>query len=197
MVLGSYIIIFRDTSVFFTGSIANLTKNWFISACIYVSYNTLTVMVVLVSLRDMIESKKVARWGGIIGGIGLGLLGLSIGGCTLLYYSKINALEIPMLGILLNYPKVFQYLYILVLVLAMYTTAIANGYGVIENITPQLKIDKKYFIVGMSLMGLIGAKFGFSQIVANIYPIFGYIGCFEILLLIVYYIYMKREHRRR
>ena len=133
----------------------------------------------------------------MLGGLGLGLLGLSIGGCTLLYYSRINTLEIPMLGVLLDYPQIFQYIYIVVLILAMYTTAIANGYGVIENMAASLPISKRLFIVLMGLVGLIGAQVGFSQIVATIYPIFGYIGCFEILMLIVYYMYMKWENRRR
>lgn len=196
VILGSYVLVFRDVSVFSTASINILPKNWFTSAVVYVSYNMMTVMVVLISLRKMTTNRTVARCAGMLGGLGLGIVGLCIGGCTLMYYENIRHLEIPMLGILIDYPGVFQILYLVVLILAMYTTAIANGYGVIENLTQKSPMNKIVVIMTMSLLGLLGAKIGFSHIVANIFPLFGYIGCFEILILIVYYGCMKWEYRR-
>ncbi|MGL5676386.1 MAG: YkvI family membrane protein [Cellulosilyticaceae bacterium] len=194
--LGTYMVLFKEAPVWSMSGSTGAIRNWVTSAILYVSYNTLTVMVVLVHLSGEMHAKKEGVWAGWIGGLGLGLVGLSIGACTLLYYSRISQLEIPMMGILLDYPKVFQYMYLVVLVLAMYTTAIANGYGMIENMSGKKAQHKKMMIIGISVLGLLGAKVGFSHIVAHVFPLFGYIGCFEILMLIVYYSYMKWENRR-
>lgn len=194
--LGAYIIIFRDISVF-TSGLPQIKGSWILSATLYVCYNMLTVIVVLCTMNHTLGQKKVARWGGIIGGIGLGVLGLSIGLSTLIYYNQVNMLEIPMLGILLGYPKVLKYIYMIVLLAAMYTTAIANGYGVIENLACSIKVKKVWVILGVSLLGFLGAQLGFTNIVANVFPVFGYIGAFEIIMIIVYYGCMRIEYRRQ
>lgn len=197
ILLGIYVMSTKTISVLAIQSIKQISDQWFVSTLLYVAYNILAVTVVLASLGHTLKSKKIARWGGIVGGGVLGVLGLAIGGMTLLYYDMIYALEIPMLGVLLNYPKLMQYLYTLVLVLAMYTTAIANGYGVVENIYEATKWQKGWIIAGVCIFGMLGANMGFSTIVAYVFPIFGYIGCFEIIMLMVYYSYMKRECRRK
>lgn len=196
IILGGYIIIFREIEVF-SIAIPKLQRNWIGSAVLYVCYNTITVIVVLCTLHNQLEKRKIARWGGILGGIGLGILGLSIGGTTLIYYNTINMLEIPMLGILMNYPNILKKIYMVVLLAAMYTTAIANGYGVVENLVERYKIKKGRIIIGVSILGLLGAQIGFSNIVSKVFPIFGYIGLFEILIIMVYYGCMRIEHRRK
>ncbi|MGL5347117.1 MAG: YkvI family membrane protein [Peptostreptococcaceae bacterium] len=196
VILGGYIIIFRETEVF-SMVIPKLQRNWILSAILYVCYNTITVIVVLCTLHNQLEKRKIARWGGILGGTGLGILGLSIGLTTLIYYNKINTLEIPMLGILMNYPHLLKKVYMIVLLAAMYTTAIANGYGVVENLAESYRIKKRTIIIGVSILGFLGAQMGFSNIVSKVFPIFGYIGLFEILLIMVYYGCMRIEHRRK
>lgn len=196
IVLGAYIILFRNISVF-TSAVPQMKEDWILSAVLYVCYNTLTVIVVLCTIHNTLSNKNVDRWGGIIGGIGLGVLGLSIGLSTLIYYSQVSMLEIPMLGILLGYPKMLKYMYMIILLVAMYTTAIANGYGVIENLSCRIKVEKNWIILGVSRLGFLGAQLGFSNIVANVFPIFGYIGYFEIIMIIVYYGCMRIEYRRK
>lgn len=196
VLLGAYVIIFRDVSVF-SAVVPKVKGDWILSAILYVCYNTISVVVVLSTLYHTLGKRKVARWGGILGGAGLGILGISIGIATLIYYSKINMLEIPMLGILVDYPAVLKYLYMIVLLVAMYTTAIANGYGVIENVVSCINVKRSYVIITMSILGFWGAQVGFSNIVANVFPVFGYIGLFEIIMIMVYYGCMRIEYRRK
>ena len=172
-----------------------LSKAWLVSCITYVAYNTLTVLVVLASLGPRIKKVSIARWGGMLGGIGLGALALSIGICTMIYYEEVRLVEIPMLKILGYYPNLLKMIYFVVLTLAMYTTAIANGYGIVENIGHMIPVNKKYIIILMSALGLMSIKIGFSNIVEHVFPLFGSIGCFEILMLIVYYSFMKWENR--
>lgn len=85
----------------------------------------------------------------------------------------------------------------IVLVLAMYTTAIANGHGVIQNLKVHLPLNETVLIFLVAFAGILGAGMGFSNIVGSIFPIFGYIGLFEIIMILVYYSFMKWEHRRK
>lgn len=197
VILGFIIIVFRDTSVFAMGTADGSMRHWVVSAVLYVAYNMITVIVVLCSLSDRLDDIKTARWGGALGGLGLGLLGLAIGGATFIYYSQIRYLEIPMLGILINYPKCVQSIYMVVLILAMYTTAIANGHGVVENLRSRLAINEKLLVVVVVGFAMLSAKIGFSNLVSRIFPMFGYIGLFEIIMIMVYYSCMKWEHRRK
>lgn len=197
IVLGSIIIIFRDTTVFAATESILPSRHWLVSALLYVAYNMITVIVVLCSLYDRLDDVKTARWGGIFGGLGLGVLGLAIGGATFIYYAQIKTLEIPMLGILMNYPKIIQSIYMIVLVLAMYTTAIANGHGVIENLKIRIKRNDKILMVAVVGLAIVSSKIGFSNLVSRIFPMFGYIGLFEIIMIMVYYSCMKWDHRRK
>ncbi|MGL4345244.1 MAG: YkvI family membrane protein [Cellulosilyticaceae bacterium] len=197
LILGVYVILFRDVSAFAHSGMGTPDRHWFVSMILYVSYNMLTVIVVLCTLYDQLKNKKVARWGGILGGIGLGVLGLSIGLSTLIYYDQIKNLEIPMLGVLVNYTHFIQTIYLVVLVLAMYTTAIANGYGVLQNLKARIKVNDKLLIVLTTIMAMMAAKMGFSNLVSKVFPVFGYVGLFEIIMILVYYSCMKWEHRRK
>ncbi len=198
LLLGVYINLFKIEPTFAGDRLGGMREWQWLASCItYVAYNTLTVLVVLTNLGDTIKDKKTAKWSGILGGVGLGMLALSIGSCTLIYHEQVQKVEIPMLKILSYYPELLKYIYIVLLLLAMYTTAIANGYGVIENVGKVIKLEKKKMIVIMSCIGLTSIKIGFANIVAYIFPMFGMIGCFEILMLMVYYSFMRWEKKHK
>lgn len=65
ILLGIYIIVFRDVAVFSsaTSIFRLITRNWITSSILYVSYNTITAVVILTGLLPIIHSKKEAKWG--------------------------------------------------------------------------------------------------------------------------------------
>ena len=98
-----------------------------------------------------------------------------------------------MLAIVMRYAKVLQYIYIVVLLSAMFTTAVANGYGILSKL--KLK-DTRYGKIKLALFilaAVIFSQIGFSNMVGKIYPIFGYIGVFEVILILVYFVKMKYD----
>jgi len=58
------------------GASIYLILGWLWSAILYVSFNSLVAIVVLSTLRPYIRDRKSAKYGGIIGGIGLGGMAL-------------------------------------------------------------------------------------------------------------------------
>lgn len=197
--LGINILLFREAEVFGSSVVHAfkvITDNWVASSIIYVSYNTITAVVVLTSLFNLIESKKCARVGAIMAGSVLGLLGLCLGIATLINYGKIIGVEIPLLAIVMQYTPLMQYTYICVLIAAMFTTAVANGYGFVSRMSSVLHVNQRRFTLVFILIAIIIAQLGFSNMVSRIYPLFGYIGIFEVVLILLYFIFIKVKRLR-
>ncbi|MCT4542634.1 MAG: hypothetical protein N4A63_03720 [Vallitalea sp.] len=198
LIVGIYMWFFRSTTVMskVVQVFLVVTDNWCTSAIIYVSYNIITAVVVLTTLHKLVTSELTAKLGSILAGIALGMIGIVLGFVILVHYNDLQGIEIPMLAIVMRYAKVVQYIYIIVLLSAMFTTAIANGYGILSklniNKTKTGKVKLGIFI----LIAIIFSQIGFSNMVGKIYPIFGYLGIFEIILIMLYFSKMKIEQIR-
>ena len=192
--LGIYSIIFRDTTVFsslLTGTLNFFTQNWISSSLVYVSYNILTSAVILSSLFPIIKSVKEAKWGGILGGAALALLGLSVAIATFINYEKISALEIPILAIVMDFGQGVEYIFFLVLLAAIFTTAVSNGYGFLTRLCAEFNLSYKSVIAFFMLAAVIVSQVGFSNMVSKLYSLFGYIGIFEVIIILIYFISYK------
>ena len=97
-----------------------------------------------------------------------------------IFYGKIPLGEIPMLTLAYRYSPWFQYFYSLILFLAILTTALANGFGLIKTLAH--KINRRLAALYVVCAGLFLSGMGFSFIVDKVYRICGYIG----LLLPIY-----------
>ncbi|TCT12308.1 putative membrane protein YkvI [Natranaerovirga pectinivora] len=198
LLLGLYIWIFRSSEAFYNLSVLlfDLRNNWFSSALIYVSYNTVTAIVILTTLHKYVINKKTAFFSALIAGVSLGMLGICLGIITLINYNSIQGVEIPMLTIVMQYAPLIQYIYILVIIAAMFTTAVANGYGIVAKLKAKEK-DSNFGIFIFVMMGVLVAQIGFSTMVSKVYPVFGYIGLLELILILMYFIKYKTNQRKR
>lgn len=90
MGFGLYIIFSKEMSVFsFYGSISKFTHNWVFSSLLYVSYNSITSIVVMCSLLPYLKSRKTAALGGVFGGLMLCLMAIIINFAIYLFYPNI------------------------------------------------------------------------------------------------------------
>ncbi|QUH25160.1 hypothetical protein [Serpentinicella alkaliphila] len=158
---------------------------WLGSAILYVAFNSISVIVVFSSLRSLIVEKKCAVYGGVLGGVGLGLMALLINLSLLILYNDIVGLEVPMIAIASTVGYVSKRLYSVVLLVAMFTTAIANGYGCVLRISNLLKINEKITSLLVCCISVPMAALGFKRLVTFFYPIFGYIGVLFLAALII------------
>ncbi len=193
LIVGVYMWYFRSTSV-----MSNIVQvflvvrdNWFSSAIIYISYNIITAVVVLTTLYKLITSKFTARMGSLLAGMALGMIGIILGFVILVHYKDLQGIEIPMLAIVMRYAKVVQYIYIIVLISAMFTTAVANGYGILSRLNINKAKGGKVKLAIFISSAVIFSQIGFSNMVGKVYPIFGYIGVFQIILIMLYFAKIK------
>lgn len=165
---------------------ASLTAkgNFITSSFLYFGSNSLIIIVIFSSLLPIIEDRKTAILGGILGGVILSILGISILTSMLIYYNEVHMLEIPMLRIC-NYIGVgYRKLYAIILWVAMFTTALANGFGFMNRISKE-----KNKILTMLLFCILAfplAKLGFANLVGTIYPVFGLIGFCMMICILLY-----------
>ena len=163
-----------------------LTKkgNFITSSILYFGSNCLIIVAVFSSLLPIINTKKTAILGGVMGGIILSILGISILGSMLVYYEEVFYLNLPMLKICSYIGENYRKLYAIILWIAMFTTALANGFGFInKNYENKNKIVLS-FLFCISAIPL--AKIGFANLVGVIYPIFGFIGFMITLCILLY-----------
>jgi uncharacterized membrane protein YkvI len=160
----------------------NIRDNWVVALLLYVSYNLITSKILLVTNSYEVRSKKsrmtIAIWAGVVFTI-IGLLQNSI---ILQRIEMLEGVQIPILAIVMSLNSKVQYVYIITILLAMFTTAISTGWGLLIRHNKNKKI--KAFILIIAAIGF--AQIGFSDLVAKIYPLFGYVGLLEIILIVIY-----------
>ena len=160
----------------------SVSENFIFSSLIYVSYNIITAVTVLVSLNKLISSYKVSKYGGILGGVCVCILGISMSLPLFSNYEKIYFSQMPVLNIVLNY-DFLKYIYVVILLSAIFTTALANGFSLIQNFGTK-NMNKLAVKIFLTVWGIIMAQIGFSNFIEKIYPFFGTIGLFEAIMII-------------
>jgi uncharacterized membrane protein YkvI len=91
------------------------------------------------------------------------------------FAGQISNAELPMLTIAGYSGSVLHFLYMIGLWVAMITTAVANAYGLIQRVMPLFQLS--YYNAAMLTVVVVLplTRFGFANLVAYMYPIFGMI----------------------
>lgn len=128
----------------------------------YVSYNMLACLPVLCGFSVYIKSQKQAGFVAIVSGFILTLLMLIVNIVTPMDYG-----EMPMLQEAINVNM--GALYSIILVLAMLTTAVSNGFGFMQSVS----IKPLLANIILLITALIMLSFGFAPLVENVFVFFG------------------------
>lgn len=166
------------------GATFTKTGNWATSAILYVSYNTITALVMMTSLLSLVNNRRTAIKGGVLGGIGLGVLAIFLLIPLLIYYTDVHTLEVPMLKVAESLGERIKYFYGIILWCAMFTTAIASGFGCIKRVSSTIKVNQTFVALIFCSITMPLAKIGFSKLVSTLYPIFGYLGLIILISIV-------------
>ena len=165
----------------------NLKANPLVSSLCYVSYNTVTAGAVLVPLAKIASSKQLKHAAFISGGI-LGVLIFSVWFALNLCYDNFFSAEMPLLELAAFYGYIPRTLYSIVLFMALSTTAISHGFGILSKFHFKNRTDRLIAAAVFCLAAMPFAKFGFSVLVSNLYAAFGFLGMFWTALVIFRYL---------
>ena len=96
----------------------------------------------------------------------------------------ISKLEMPVVYVVSNMFKILRCIYGVIILGSIFTTAISLGVSFLQNTAKNKKSYTQIAII-MCITSVIISKFGFSNLVSLLYPIFGYLGLIQILRLCV------------
>jgi uncharacterized membrane protein YkvI len=149
--------------------------SWFMAALLYVGYNLVLSISVLGPLGAEVKERRVIVWGGIAGGVALGILAAGIKLAVSAHMPEIGHFEIPMLFLARLHARPVQWFYTLILWAEIYTTAIACAYGFAGRATEIFRGGYRGMVVLITALALFTSGFGFSTLLAFLYPLFGFI----------------------
>ena len=173
-------------SIDLQGTIVDLNNvksdGWLISSILYCSYNSILLIPMLIPLKKYVTGEKSNVIVSMISGMIILVLAVSIFLLLTRIEIDINKLEMPALYAIGNYFREFRTIYAFIILASIYTTAISIGISLLENVA---KSKKSYLLIAFFIctMGFLVSGFGFSNLVALIYPIFGYLGLIQIVAI--------------
>lgn len=165
----------RNSPCFTTSEYASLQSGlkWFTSSILYSSYNLIIVLPILVTLRAYIPTKKHAKI--VAYGTTFFMLFMSVVLFFLLnhYFVEIQTLELPTIFIANKLGTFYKYACGLLILGAIFTTAISSGYAFLGNLNISNK--KFYYLIAfmMCIVSIILSNIGFSHLLGLLYPILG------------------------
>ena len=93
-----------------------------------------------------------------------------------------NKINMPAVYVIKTKFKEFRLIYGIIILTAIFTTAISIGISFLNNICKKDQIPKKAFL--LCLTSVIVSKIKFSALVNILFPLFGYLGLLQIYFIL-------------
>lgn len=159
-------------------------RGWFISALVYVSYNITLALVVLASLGTYTRRIRAAIGAAVFGVMGLFMMAITMWLITTVNFPSLARVQIPLLWVARRQGQLLYIASIAILLSAMTTTALSLGFSFAQGLSR--RYDFRYSdALNFLLLGIPFAGYGFAGLISKIYPLFGFIGIFFGILLIL------------
>lgn len=149
-----------------------------LSSILYVGYNSLVLVPILLKFKIYNLSQKQKYIITILSTGLLLLMGVSLFKVINIFYPSILEFEIPTLQLASMKGVAIKFIYGIILLFAIFTTAISSGFAFLESNKSDYNI--RNFL--LCVIAFLISDIGFSNLVNSVFPVFGYIG---IVLLIV------------
>jgi uncharacterized membrane protein YkvI len=161
-----------------------MAAHWALSALLYVSYNLILGATVLAPLGCQIRDRSARMYGGLLGGLILMLLGLFVVVIIILHCPAVLDYEVPMLYVSDLQNELTHTGYAVMLIKAMYSTAMASLYGCTAKLAGALRLKFSICLLIVTAAALVCSQAGFAALISLLYPLFGYVSLIFTLTLI-------------
>ena len=169
--------------------------NWVIAGLLFVSYNTICAIAVLVPLGHEAKNAKNAVCGSLLGGVILGGIAVILCIAVLKNFDVAVSGDMPMYMISVKINSYLGYAYAFVLFAAIFTTAAGLMYALMMRLTQYNTIvtkNKNVLVILLTVLALIGSRVGFTVLIGTLYPLTGYLG-FLIIAALIYSFFRSRR----
>ena len=170
------------TNTYFENNIiVNYQWGWLFSSILYASYNSILLIPILIELGNYMNTKDKIKKASIWCAIILSVLGLILFFLLLKGINYAQDLELPMIQITKYFGNIHSIIYGIVILIAIFTTAISSGYGFLKSL-PNKRYKAGTIII--CLTSILVVPIGFSNLVNLLYPIFGVLGLVQIFKIL-------------
>ena len=156
--------------------------NWLISSIIYSSYNSILLIPALIAINKYLNNKKEFKYVSIISTLIILILSIFL----FLVLTRINGdiknIQMPIVYVVKNIFPSLKNIYGIIVLSSIFTTAVSLGASFLQNVTKNRKSYQQIAQI-MCITGVAVSKLGFSNLVNLLYPIFGFFGIIQIIIL--------------
>ena len=150
--------------------------NWLISGVLYAGFNLAMAQAVLVPMGQECGDNSIIKWGGLLGGLALGMMLLTNHLALWSDYQNIRMLDIPIARLISAYGSGMAILFLLVVYGEIFTTVIGNVFGMARQLQSTWNISPFTGSALILLGSFLLTQWGFRSLVSSLYPAFGIIG---------------------
>lgn len=149
---------------------------WWISAVLYVTFTIVVAVPFYTTLGSTIKYRKNA----LVSGIATGVLFMAV--ATIFYLGMLSNIAdvfdkaIPTLELAQSISPLFGFMFTILIILAIYSTAVPLCWTVCNKFAGDSIIKYRIIAVVTCLIGFFGALLPFGQIIGIVYPSLGYLG---------------------
>ena len=164
-----------------------------VSSLNYVAHNIVAGVPFISKVGTRSHNMKEALWGGVLGGILLGLCAIALNFGMLTTYDKVYALEVPGLEFAHMLNPVLGGVYAVILIIMIYNTIVPMMVSVANLFITEEKdlVKHRIILVALAVIFLVGGQFQFSMLINIIYPFVGYVGMIFMVVVAVQLIRWK------
>ncbi len=148
--------------------------HWLLASLLYVSYNIVVSSTVLVPLGGSMPLYASRLAGGVLGGLVLGGLATFLSLVVMLHYPGSLDREVPILEVASRQHPLAGAAYALILLTAMYTTALAALFGCAGKAAAATGLPPAVAAVLITAAALGCGQIGFAKLIGILFPFFGY-----------------------
>lgn len=167
---------------------ASVNRNVFsmsISPFLYVSMNVFGNIFLIAKVSTYLKKRQIVV-ASVISSVLLIISILLVALCVLFGGEKVFYSDMPMLSLATSLGQVFEILYFVILIVAIFTTICTTAYTISKWLNNYISNS---FLCGVIVltMGFVFSRFGFSTIVDIFYPIEGIFGSIFIIISALFY----------
>lgn len=151
-------------------------NHWLVGALLYVSYNIVAGTPMLAIMGGHAPNSKVALWGGVLGGLILGVLILVIATGMLVRVDDLSDVAMPTLMLATELSPALGVIMAIVIFAMIVNTAVGVLYSFTARFLQPETAAFHWGAVVSGVLALAGSFIGFITLVGTVYPFFGYLG---------------------
>ncbi|AFC28867.1 hypothetical protein PM3016_1965 [Paenibacillus mucilaginosus 3016] len=157
---------------------------WF-SPLLYAAFNLTMAQAVLVPLGVRVGDRSVLRWGGIIGGIWIGVMLLAGHFALSAHMPGITQYDIPTGQLIHRVGPVLQLLFVLVIYGEIFTTLLSDVYGLVLQLEQRTRWSYQVLLPVILCLCYFVSQVGFKTLLSSLYPLFGMLSLAWLVLMIL------------